>query len=69
MRVELNQEVKHDGVVYHKGDTMTVADDLGRYFVDCGWASSDGKVVVRPPGHVSLTVQSATHKAGAKFHG
>lgn len=70
MRITITESVvKHGGKVYHGGDTVTVDDELGAYFVRCGWASSDGQSGQKATEPVTLDVHSATHKSGATFHG
>lgn len=61
MRIKFNQTVKHDGRVYTAGDETTVSDDLGKYFLACGWAG-DGKP---QEGEVTLKVQSTRHKSAS----
>lgn len=62
MRITMTDLVKHDGRTYHKGDTLTVDDEIGKYFRACGWASTAGDPPIAPePGHVELEVQSAKH--------
>lgn len=63
MRIEMNQQVKHAGRTYEKGDRITVDEGLGAYFCTCGWAQcldGHGPAAESLPEHVELDVQSGT---------
>lgn len=50
---------------FEAGDTRTVPDDRGAYFVANGWAAPVGDAPHEPfAGAVSLDVHNATHATG-----
>lgn len=64
MRVEALTRFKHGRETWEHGDIRTVADDLGTYFCDCGWAKDlDGNIPTGSPGptDVILTPASVVH--------
>jgi len=69
VRITITEKlIKHDGRQYHGGDSMTVDDELGEYFVKNGWASrADGSTEAKAPAeHVELEVQSTRHAMKAE---
>ena len=68
MRIEFTRTVKHNGLIYTKGDLVTVDDGLGTYFLACGWATDvTGVTVTADVSPVVLDVQSAVHKTEVKY--
>ena len=64
MRIEALTEFLHGRERYMQGDVRTVADDLGAYFCQCGWAKDlDGNVETGNPGptDVILAPDSVVH--------
>lgn len=62
MRIECTTTFLHGAERFESGDTRTVPDDLGAYFVAQGWAKGEGAVAV--PAEVSLDVQNSTIGVG-----
>ena len=63
MKVEMTHTVKHEGLIYTKGDIVT--SEKGAYFCACGWARDlSGKTPTAAPQEaVVLDVKSATHSS------
>lgn len=50
MFVTMAGDVKHDGLLYAKGEKRAISDDLARYFAANGWISEcdDDTVEIKP---------------------
>ena len=72
MKIECLTTFLHGRDRFERGDVRNVPIEQGTYFVTAGWAKSTEEVSVaaEPPGQpeATLSVQSATHKQGAR-HG
>lgn len=69
MRITCTTTFLHGRDRYEQGDTRTVSDEDGAYFISNGWAAEGGSdPVPAAAGDVTLAIHDAAHDQEAK-HG
>lgn len=67
-KIEIIQQIKHDGQVYHAGETRMVDDKLAGYFCGNGWAKdSSGAIATgdQELGEKTLDIHNGQHATAA----
>lgn len=69
MKIVCDTTFLHDRDRYEVGDTRTVPDELGAYFVKNGWAHAQGDNpnTVAAPAEVTLDVQNSNLSTEARL--
>jgi len=70
MKIVCDTAFKHGRETFEKDDQRTIADELGAYFIQNGWAHKfgDQPSEIAPASDVTLDVNNAVHKHGVS-HG
>lgn len=60
MKITAINTIKHDRLHISAGDSITVDDEIGKYFVDHGWATADDYKpgTIKGDGPVNITINS-----------